>query len=136
MRTSVLTATAALAASAIAAPLEPRTTYATWSATNVKSEVAHITVGASFDLNVPAGYVAGAPAFYVNCDISILDPAGRKACTYKGPQAQGSKVEADWDASSNLPITVWHTFGSKTATGTAGLPAYNTDFTITVTSVA
>lgn len=131
MRASIITATAALAASAMAVPVEPRAS-ATWQATNVKSQVAHITVGATFDLNVPAGYVSGAPAFSVTCAISILDDAGRIPCTFKGPQAAGSKVEADWYASEHVPITVYHTFGSKTATGTAGIPGYNADFTLAV----
>ncbi|KAI0535462.1 hypothetical protein GGR58DRAFT_442631 [Xylaria digitata] len=133
MRTSVLTTIAALAASAIATPIEARDVYATWSATDVTTYVSHIIIGAKFDLSAPAGYVTGAPAFDVTCDVDLVIHPGVQACTFNGEQAEGSKVEAVFN--SNLLVTVSHTFGSTKATGTSGSLSYNADFTVDVTEV-
>ncbi|KAI8952960.1 hypothetical protein F4801DRAFT_166473 [Xylaria longipes] len=135
MRTSFLTAIAALAASAVAAPVEAREVYATWSATDVTTQVAHIQVGSKFRLTAPAGYVANAPAFDVTCDVSILDDPAIQACVFNGEQAAGSKVEAEWSITSDAPVTVYHTFGSTKASGSSGPLSYNADFTIDVTNV-
>ncbi|KAI1170766.1 hypothetical protein F4777DRAFT_93121 [Nemania sp. FL0916] len=133
MRASILTTAAALASSAIAAPLEARKTYAIWSAKNVTTEVSHIIVGATFNLDVPAGYIAGAPAFNVTCSVDILDQK-TVPCTWNGPQAAGSTVETAFFV-NEVDITVYHTFGSTTATGYSGDLEYNADFTLDVTSV-
>ncbi|KAI1112341.1 hypothetical protein F5Y14DRAFT_274891 [Nemania sp. NC0429] len=135
MRSSILTATAALAATAIASPIVERTVYYNWPATNVQSDVAHILIGAKFDLDAPAGYVAGAPAFSVTCHANLIDPAGRVACVPKGTLAAGSKVEADYWDGQHGTLTVWHTYGSHTASGVITLSGYNQDFVIPVTSV-
>ncbi|KAI0453017.1 hypothetical protein F5B21DRAFT_505743 [Xylaria acuta] len=134
MRTSFLTAIAALAASAVAAPVEAREVYATWSATDVMTHVAHIQVGSKFRLTAPAGYVANAPAFDVTCDVSIIDDPDIQPCTFNGEQAADSKVEAAWSI-TDTPVTVYHTFGSTKAWGSSGALSFNADFTIDVTNV-
>ncbi|KAI0442731.1 hypothetical protein F4803DRAFT_353126 [Xylaria telfairii] len=134
MRTSILAATAALAISAVAAPVEAREVYATWSATDVTTQVAHIQVGSKFRLTAPAGYVSNAPAFDVICDVSIFDNPQIQPCTFNGEQATGSKVEASWSVTDS-PVTVYHTFGSTKAWGSSGALSFNADFTIDVTNV-
>ncbi|KAF2971596.1 hypothetical protein GQX73_g2008 [Xylaria multiplex] len=133
MRTSILSAIAALAASAIATPIEARDVYAKWSATDVTTYVSHIIIGAKFRISAPAGYVTGAPAFDVTCDVDLVIRRGIQACTFNGEQAEGSKVEAIY--SPEPPITVYHTFGSTKATGTSGSLSYNADFALDVTEV-
>ncbi|KAI1758029.1 hypothetical protein F4782DRAFT_8402 [Xylaria castorea] len=134
MRTSFLTAIAALAASAVAAPVEAREVYATWSAADVTTHVAHIQVGSKFRLTAPAGYISNAPAFDVTCDVSILDNPEIQACTFNSEQAAGSKVEAAW-STTDAPVTVYHTFGFTKAWGSSGALSFNADFTIDVTNV-
>ncbi|RWA14838.1 hypothetical protein EKO27_g318 [Xylaria grammica] len=136
MHTSFLTAAAALAASAIATPIESRDVLATWTATDVSSNVNHFLSGVKFHLTAPAGYVAGAPAFDVNCEVDwILNP-GVQPCTANGELADGSKVEASIETSE--VVTVYHTFGSQKATG-ASAPLtdgnLNADFTLDVSGV-
>ncbi|KAI1429718.1 hypothetical protein F5Y12DRAFT_709719 [Xylaria sp. FL1777] len=130
MRTSFMTAIAALAASAVSTPIEDRS-LATWTATNVTSLVAHIILGARFTLNVPAGYIDGAPGFNVFCAADLVTHQGLQTCT--GAPA-GSTVQATF--SITPPITVYHTFGSTNVTAESGTLGYNTDFTLDVTKVA
>ncbi|TGJ88614.1 hypothetical protein E0Z10_g173 [Xylaria hypoxylon] len=133
MHASFLTAIAALAASAIATPIEPRAVLASWSADQVTTYVAHIIIGAKFHVSAPAGYVAGAPAFDVTCDVDLVIHPGVQTCTFNGVQAAGSKVEALWQTTPD--IVVYHTFGSSKATGTSRSVGYNADFILDVTSV-
>ncbi|KAI3324432.1 hypothetical protein HD806DRAFT_68631 [Xylariaceae sp. AK1471] len=126
-------AIAALAASAAAVPLDTRA-YATWSATDVQTQVAHITIGVHFRITAPAGYIAGAPAFDVNCTPSYIAQFGSKTCTFNGPQAAGSKVEATFDYTAG--VTVFHTFDSTVASGNQPDLPYNQNFNIDVTNVA
>ncbi|KAI0553171.1 hypothetical protein F4679DRAFT_580841 [Xylaria curta] len=134
MHTSFLTAIAALTTATIAAPLEAREVYATWSATDVTTHVAHIQVGAKFHLTAPAGYINNAPAFDVTCDVSILDDPEIQPCVFNSEQAAGSKVEAAW-STTDAPVTVYHTFGSTKVWGSSGALSFNADFTIDVTNV-
>ncbi|GAP86757.1 hypothetical protein SAMD00023353_2101280 [Rosellinia necatrix] len=134
MRTSFFASLAALAASAVAAPLEVRETYATWSATEVQTLVAHIIYGVNFRITAPAGYISGAPEFDVSCKVLAFSSPEVQPCTFNGPQADGSKVEAKFSY-TGAPVTVYHTFGSTTASGGSGTLSYNTDFTVDVTSV-
>ncbi|TRX92383.1 hypothetical protein FHL15_006769 [Xylaria flabelliformis] len=134
MHTSFLTAIAALATSTVAAPLEAREGYATWSATDVTTHVAHIQIGSKFHLTAPAGYVSDAPAFDVICDVSILDDPEIQPCVFNSEQATGSKVEAAW-STTDAPVTVYHTFGSTKVWGSSGALAFNADFMIDVMNV-
>lgn len=134
MRTSFLAAVAALAASAVTAPVEAREVYGTWSATDVTTKVAHIQVGSKFRLTAPAGYITNAPTFDVTCDVSIFDNPQTQPCTFNGEQAAGSKVEASWSV-TDRPVTVYHTFGSTKAWGSSGALSFNADFTIDITNV-
>ncbi|KAI8623946.1 hypothetical protein F5Y19DRAFT_491730 [Xylariaceae sp. FL1651] len=138
MHTSFLTAVTTLAASVAAAPHVARqTVYATWPATNVVDDIAHILVGLSFDITSPAGYVAGAPAFDVACSNTLLDQ-GPTACTFNGPQAAGSSVEALYN--TNGTVTVTHTFKTSSG-GTTKVwgnspylgDSYNEDFAVEAT---
>ncbi|KAI1309227.1 hypothetical protein F5Y03DRAFT_393057 [Xylaria venustula] len=131
MRTSFLSAIAALAASAVSTPIEPREVYATWDATDVTTYVSHIIIGAKFNLNVPAGYIDGAPGFDVVCDVDLVIHPGLQTCT---GAPEGSTVQAVYDITP--PITVYHTFGSTNVTGQSGDLSYNSDFTLDVTNIS
>jgi hypothetical protein len=130
---SFLAVTAALAASVAAVPLDTRA-YATWTATDVQAQVAHITIGYHFRISAPAGYIAGAPAFDVNCTPSFIEQFGSKTCTFNGAQAADSKVEATFDFTAG--VTVFHTFGPTVASGNQTNLPYNQNFNIDVTNVA
>ncbi|KAI0428450.1 hypothetical protein F5Y09DRAFT_287385 [Xylaria sp. FL1042] len=130
MRAAFLSAIAALAASAVSTPIEPREVYATWTATEVETYVSHIIIGAAFRLNVPAGYIEGAPGFDVHCDVDLVIHPGLQTCT---GAPEGSTVQAVYDITP--PITIYHSFGSKNITAQSGDLSYNADFTLDVTKV-
>ncbi|KAI1353882.1 hypothetical protein F5Y01DRAFT_312476 [Xylaria sp. FL0043] len=130
MRAAFLSAIAALAASAVSTPIEPREVYATWTATEVETYVAHIIIGAKFRLTVPAGYIEGAPGFDVHCDVDLVINPGLQTCT---GAPEGSIVQAVYDIEP--PITVYHTFGSTNVTAQSGDLSYNADFTLDVTKI-
>lgn len=134
MHACFLTAIAALAASATTAPLDARTAYATWPATEVIDSIAHILVGESFRLTAPAGYIEGAPAFDVHCTTSLGDKVRPAPCIYNGPQANGTKVMAELNI--NGTVTAYHHFGSQKIWGTSTVrsgPPLHEEFTIPVT---
>ncbi|KAI0483701.1 hypothetical protein F4859DRAFT_409707 [Xylaria cf. heliscus] len=134
MRTPLLTTLAALTASTVSSPVRAREVYATWSATDVTTPVAHVLVGAKFNLTAPAGYIANAPAFDVTCGVSIVDDPPIVLCAFNHERAPGSTVEAAWNI-NDAPVTVYHTFGSTKAWGSSRLLSYDADFTIDVTNV-
>ncbi|KAI1192025.1 hypothetical protein F5B17DRAFT_126894 [Nemania serpens] len=120
MRGNLLVASAAALAGAVAAAPavehETRATTSFWTAVNGTTlYITHgILGGASFDLSVAAGYIAGAPGFHVHCDAYYVyngAASNGTACSWSGGTQQPaySTVSAYTDYDT-LAVTVYHQF--------------------------
>ncbi|KAI0010217.1 hypothetical protein F4779DRAFT_578577 [Xylariaceae sp. FL0662B] len=115
MYASFVTVFSALAATAAALPhagsIEARNkTLAVWPVTEFSEGCSPGGCISSFDIKAPAGYVAGAPAFNVQCH-PIYIQKGWVECDAVGEQPANSYVESMWSEASErelIKISVAH----------------------------
>ncbi|KAI1085575.1 hypothetical protein F5B20DRAFT_575086 [Whalleya microplaca] len=116
----------------VEANINAREVYATWPATKFVKACTESSCTGSFSVSAPANYVAGAPAFTVECkpQKDFVDCTGDKgAATVQSKWVEGSSTEA-------AEITVQHVWTEgqqrSTASGSARADAGATEFKLTV----
>ncbi|KAI8966248.1 hypothetical protein F5Y11DRAFT_343634 [Daldinia sp. FL1419] len=144
MFVSAVTVLTTFAASVVAVPnLAAREVYATWPADNFEQKCFHPGgCTASFNINAPAEYVQGAPAFNAVCNPLSAKQDGTPNCEAVGEAAAGSYVESVWEEASAedlVKLSVFHIWNEGetryNASGSVEFPASSTTFELPVTSV-
>ncbi|KAL7626515.1 hypothetical protein AAE478_003287 [Parahypoxylon ruwenzoriense] len=135
MYASFITVASALVASVAAE------TYATWPATGFTESCSPGGCIGHFNINAPAGYVQGAPAFDVRCN-PIYIQRGWLKCDPTGDETAGSEVNAMWVEASTreqIKISVAHIWyqgeARYNASGIQEFASGETTFDIPVTQL-